>query len=789
MHSLPPSLTSESLALTFVIAGRALFGDMKRPPSQKPLRISPRTATSPAQAVTGTASALTTDLALSQVNALVAAGKLLSVTVTGQANTVSAINMAKLVAMPKFALGAGATFEVKDSAANILSNMASLTKATKFTVSGSNTVSIANAIILAAKPGFNLESSAATAFVVTGSATDILAATALVAKTKASSFTVSTATAAQAKTLAALTQFTTSGNPSSITVVEDTAAAILAMESGVLAEVSSVKITGPNALTVAQAISLGAKPLSLATGATLVISGSASQLLGTDANLAKSMAKATGVTLTGANSVSVADANALSAKTGFSVAAGATLAVSGAAETLLTASSATLSKATEFKLTGANSISIANATTLLGAKNFKLDASASLNVSGLLADLTNADNAKVLSVATSIKVTDATITAAQASTLVNTKGLSANVKFVMTVAGSVADLVGDNYAALSKASAVHLSGDATGVSIANAIKLASLAGFDPETNDFAVTGTVDDLLATGATDALALATGVTVSGTDLEVSAAEADRLAALGDTLTALTSSQHLKIVDSYASINVTGLDLTLAEKVTVTGALTITQALALVDDGDKFSADAAWTFSEVTGAVADLVDADNADLLDLADKVTLSENSTGVAIADAITLAGLNGFNLGGHTLAITGLYSALSADGAADAVALATAITVTDAALTAAHAATLFALNETATLILKISDAVENLLNADYATVVEAAACLDRIHSGQVFGDIVDTFPISEKGDRDAVSRGVCDGFETGVCLSGGGRGGQRAELVSAVRDQPDDRLQMA
>ena len=668
-----------------------------------------------AQVVTGTASDLTSDLALSQVNALVAAGKLLSVTVTGQANTVSAINMAKLVAMPKFALGAGATFEVKDSAANIISNMASLAKATKFTVSGANTVSIANAITLVGKVGFNLFTGAT--FVVTGSATDILAATASVAKTKATSLVVSTATVAQATTLNALSTFT------SVATVADTATAILAV-SALLSNsrVLSLTLTGPNALTVAQATSLGAKPLSLGAGATLVISGIATDLLSSNANLAKSMAKATGVTLTGANSVSVADANALSAKTGFSVAAGATLAVSGAAETLLTASSATLSKATEFKLTGANSISIANATTLLGAKNFKLDASASLNVSGLLADLTNADNAKALSVATSITVTDTTINATEANTLVSTKGLNANVKFVMTVADTAEILVGDKYTAVAKATSVKLSADATGVTVADAIKLASLSGFDRNGKHFPITGTVDDLLATGATAALALATTVTVTGTDLEVSAAEADRLAALGDTLTALTSSQHLKIVDSYANINVTGLDLTLAEKVTVTGALTITQALALIGD-DSPNADAAWTFSEVTGSAAALVLEANKDVLDASKctvgKVTLSENAAAVAIADAIKLAGLNGFNLGGHTFAITGSYATLSADGAADAVALATTITVSDTSLTAEHAATLFALNQTATMVLTISDTAANLLNADYATVVEAAA----------------------------------------------------------------------
>src|ERR1700733_5879463 len=70
-----------------------------------------------------------------------------------------------------------------------------------------------------------------------------------------------------------------------------------------------------------------------------------------------------------------------------------------------------------------------------------------------------------------------------------------------------------------------------------------------------------------------------------------------------------------------------------------------------------------------------------------------------------------------------------------------------------------------------------------------CSDRGQGGQVFGDIVDTFDSESRRLSDAVSRGVSDGREIGVCDVGLARRSQRSAIVPPVRYQPDDGLQMA
>ena len=71
----------------------------------------------------------------------------------------------------------------------------------------------------------------------------------------------------------------------------------------------------------------------------------------------------------------------------------------------------------------------------------------------------------------------------------------------------------------------------------------------------------------------------------------------------------------------------------------------------------------------------------------------------------------------------------------------------------------------------------------------ACIDRGHGGQVFGDIVDTFDSESWRLSDAVQRGFPNGHEAGVCDAGVGGGIEHSRAVPALRDQPDDRLQVA
>ena len=272
-----------------------------------------------------------TDSALNLLSADNATGvaKATSVSLTGAAN-VSAAQATTLAAMTGFARATGATLQVSDNAANLLAsgNATGIAKATSVSLIGTNSVTAEQATALTRLSGFALASSA---------------------------------------------QMN----------VADTAANLLDIANAAgVARASAVSLIGSNGVTAAQATSLtGLTGLTLATGATLEISDTAANLLASGA--AAGLARATKVFLNGINAATAAQATSLAGMRLFALANGATLAVSDSAAALLAGSNtAGLVKATSVTLSGINTVSAAQATTLATLPNFAPASGASLTVAG-----------------------------------------------------------------------------------------------------------------------------------------------------------------------------------------------------------------------------------------------------------------------------------------------------------------------------------------------------------------------------------------------------------------------
>lgn len=204
--------------------------------------------------------------------------------------------------------------------------------------------------------------------------------------------------------------------PGATLVVQDTRVNLLdSANAAGLAKATSVQLTGSNTVTASQAKSLAAVPnFSLATGATLVVTGTATELL-YSANVA-GVAKATSVQLTGSsNTVAVNQATTFAALRNFSLATGATLVVQGSASNLLNISyAAGLAKATSLQLTGSNTATLSQANSLAALRNFSLATGATLVVQGGLLGLLDSFYATGLAKATSVQLTgNITVTASQ----------------------------------------------------------------------------------------------------------------------------------------------------------------------------------------------------------------------------------------------------------------------------------------------------------------------------------------------------------------------------------------
>lgn len=618
------------------------------------------------------------------------------------------------------AAGSVTSFSIGDSATNLLAGGTALTlsKVTSVQLTGSNTVTAAQAETLSKGKGFNVASGAT--LVVADSAANLLnnanAAGLAVATSVQLTGTV-TETATQAESLASLTGF---GLASGATLtVSDSATNLLntANAAGV-AKATAVRLTGANTVTAAQAQSLASMAgFALASGATLVISDSAANLVNS-ANAA-GVAKATSVTLTGANTVTAAQAKTLSADKSFALASGATLVVADSASDLLSsANAAGLAKATTVTLTGANTVTGAQAETLSKDNSFNLAPGATLVVADSAANLLNSANAGGLAVATSVQLIGAaTETAAQAVNLAGMTGFTLASGATLTVSDSATNLLNSvNAAGLAVATAIRLAGSNT-VTAAQAESLAGLNSFAVNPGAaMVVTDNAANLLSSANAAGLADANGVTLTGANT-VNAAQSETLAtdknftlASGATLVVEDNAANLLSGSNYGGVHIKATTVLLTgantEGTSPVASLVGLANFALAAGATLIVSDWAGNVVERLGMLQTLAAAGNLTAIALLDSGTRTLAITDAQYTDDATALGLI---TGSYKLTVSGApttgVAALQADTRV------TSFTVSDSATNVAAALdslngdsklSSIALTDSGTPTLAISDA---------------------------------------------------------------------------------------
>ena len=217
-----------------------------------------------------------------------------------------------LAALRGFTLGSGATLSVSDTAANLLANAAGDAKATSVTLSGTaNTVTAAQATVLAALPGFALAPARPWWCPTPPPTCCANAAGAAKATSVSLTGTTNSVTAAQATTLAALHGFALASGATLL--VSDSAANLLAKPPRGLAKATSVSLTG-TANTVPPPRPLRWPGWRLRAGLRCDAGGGRQRRQPAGHGNAAGIAKATTVSLSGtANTVTAAQANTLAA--------------------------------------------------------------------------------------------------------------------------------------------------------------------------------------------------------------------------------------------------------------------------------------------------------------------------------------------------------------------------------------------------------------------------------------------------------------------------------------------
>ena len=209
--------------------------------------------------------------------------------------------------------------------------------------------------------------------------------------------------------------------------MSDLAANLLASANATgIAKATSVSLTGTaNPVTAAQATTLSnLAHFALTSGATLTISDSAANFLA--AGNAAGVAKATAEVLTGANTITAAQAATLAGLHAFSLASGATLVVSDNASNILAPSNAAgLTVATRLLLTGTSTVTAAQAASLAALTGFVVSTRATLVVSDIATNLLATGNARGLTIATGVLLIGSnTVTAALAAVLAAMTGFA-----------------------------------------------------------------------------------------------------------------------------------------------------------------------------------------------------------------------------------------------------------------------------------------------------------------------------------------------------------------------------
>ena len=373
--------------------------------------------------------------------------------------------------------------------------------------------------------------------------------------------------------------------------------------------------------------------------------------------------------------MTAAQAEALAKLNGFALGAGAKLTVADSAADLLNAANAAgLADATSVTLTGTSNVASATqAEQLAGLTDFALGSGAKLAVADSAADLLNAAYAAGLADATSVTLTGSNAEdAAQAEALAMLKGFTLGSGAKLAVSDNATNLLaGANAAGVKDATSVTLTGSNIDVTATEAETLAKLKGFSLASGaSLAVADSAADLLNSAYAAGLAKATSVTLTGSN-SVTAAQAEALAKLnGFTLAAgATLAVSDNAADLLSSANAAGLadatSVTLKDTAADIEKLTPTQIAALAGLGVK--AIAATNASVLlTVAQATALETDGlAVSAPSGDVVTLSDTAAHVEALTPAQISDLETIGVAG--IAATGASLALNA---ADAAAIETA-----------------------------------------------------------------------------------------------------------------------
>lgn len=407
------------------------------------------------------------------------AGKLASVSISGT-NLMSAHQAEVLSGLPGVKLQGGATLVVNDTAANLLlsANAGAIAIATSIGLTGGNIVTAADVVALSALRVV-IASSAVVSVMDTGA--DLAANIAAVASFARNGGTVhlivtgtSTVSAADAANIAALPHlsFATGAR----LLISDSAANLLLPGNAAgLAIGTGCVLTGSNDVSVAGAATLVRHTLSLATGATLVLSDTSVNILAPGA--AGALAIATGILLSGAaNVTTVAGAGVLLVH-GLVLAGGASLVVSDTALNLIAAQPLVLAAATGLTLSGDSTVNVAQATALAAIVGLTAAPSAVLHVIDTAANLLNASTAALGNATYTIVSAGTTnvVTAAEMAQLAALHGFGTQSGQTLAVNLQVIDTATNVLSSLASVSRFATSTVLTGPNTASAAQALSLA--------------------------------------------------------------------------------------------------------------------------------------------------------------------------------------------------------------------------------------------------------------------------------------------------------------------------
>ena len=443
---------------------------------------------------------------------------------------------------------------VVDTASNLYADAAALIvmfnagKLTSVSISGTNVLSAHQAEGLSGIPGIKVQAGAS--LVLSDTVANLLSAANAGALGIATGIlltgTSNTVTLANASLLVSHTLSVATG---ATLVVSDSAANLLTVQGGVLAAATGFVLAGSNTITAANVVALSGLGVTFAPSAVVSVVDTAADLA---ANIAAvgSFARSGGtvyIVVSGNSTVSAADATAIAALPHVSFATGARLVISDSAANLLLAGNAAgLAIGTSYVLTGLNSVNVAGATTL--AKHaVSLASGATLVVADSLVHVLAASKAS-LAAATGIVLTGANaVTASKGAALVALGNVSLAVGATLVLGDTAANILAPgNAGALTIATGILLSGASNVVTVAAAGLLLAHGLVLAAGAHLVVSDTGLNLIA-ASPSVLAAATGVMLSG-DSTVNVAQATLLAAIPGLTTSPSAVLH--VIDTAANL-----------------------------------------------------------------------------------------------------------------------------------------------------------------------------------------------------------------------------------------------